>query len=624
MIEIQDPLNAYSVFPGPILLLAGPGTGKTYQIEKRILFLFTEMDADPDEVSVITFTTASALSMRTRLASKSKEAGVDKCPSIINTMHSLGNSIIGEVPEFFGLPTNYSVLANQEFKNVLMRDAARVEGFETDICTVVENCRTKGICKEGQSDLCTVCRQYRKILRSSGYVDYDDLIFLACRILNEKKDFATNFRRKTRYLLIDEYQDINEAQCNFIRLLSQGQEDGVFAVGDDDQSIYSFRGGDPKYIKDFESYFHQNPRIGKLSVSWRCPEHIALGARSVVENFYPDRVEKPSLSISDDLSINKKIIVHNLPSETYESNTVASICESAVKKNKSVIVLIPNKLYLQHIRETFLKRNIRYIYKTEPSKEGLTRYEYLMQWYLNQSDNAVTRYLLDLITNSYDELIASLPLSENSKQGCRTELSDNWANIWKELGEGENYYDIFTKRAGSVEEYPIENEIMSSCIEPIIKLMDRSKVGKRDNLPEFLFRTGQAVAPGISPKGFLREIEEWRIDRTISGLGGSFLPVEIYSLQSSKGLEADIVCVIGMSEQIFPKKDDNIEEKARLFYVAMTRAKQELHLFSCRTRSGGATFSKNSYSLKPSRFIESIPQEHKEIRYRKPAKKSKT
>lgn len=325
MIEIEDPLNAYSVYPGPILLLAGPGTGKTYQIEKRILFLFSELNADPDEISVITFTTAAAMSMRTRLANKSKEAGVDKCPSIINTMHSLGNSIIGEFPDFFGLPIDYSVLANQEFKTVLMSDAARIVGLETGICKAVENCRTKGNCKEDGSDICDVCRAYRTILRSSGYVDYDDLIFLACKLLAEQKEFATDFRKKTRYLLIDEYQDINEAQCDFIRLLSKDQEDGVFAVGDDDQSIYSFRGGDPKYIKNFESYFNQNPRIGRLSVSWRCPEHIALGARTVVENYYSDRAEKPPLTISDDISINEKIVVHNLPSEIYESNTVAKI-----------------------------------------------------------------------------------------------------------------------------------------------------------------------------------------------------------------------------------------------------------------------------------------------------------
>ena len=158
MIEIDDPLNAYSVFPGPILLLAGPGTGKTYQIEKRILFLFSEKHANPDEISVITFTTAAAMSMRTRLANKSKETGVDKCPSIINTMHSLGNFIIGEFPEFFGLPKDYSVLSNQEFKNVLMSDAARIEGLEPGICNAVENCRTKGHCIEDGSDVCNVCR----------------------------------------------------------------------------------------------------------------------------------------------------------------------------------------------------------------------------------------------------------------------------------------------------------------------------------------------------------------------------------------------------------------------------------------------------------------------------------
>ncbi|MBA2883229.1 superfamily I DNA/RNA helicase [Desulfosalsimonas propionicica] len=346
-----------------------------------------------------------------------------------------------------------------------------------------------------------------------------------------------------------------------------------------------------------------------------------MQARSVVETFCPDRAEKPPLTISEDISGNEKIIVHNLPSEIYESNTVANICESAVKNNKSAIILIPNKLYLPHIRETFLRRGIRYVYRTEPSKEGLTRYEYLMQWYSNPNDNAITRYLIDLITNNYDDLVGTLPLSEKGKNDRRKELSDYWADLWREVSDGITYYEIFTKRAKRVDEHPIENAIMSGCIEPIKNLMDSSKVGKRDNLPEFLHRTGQAVAPGVSPKGFLREIEEWRIDKTISALGGSFLPVEIYSLQSSKGLEADIVCVIGMSEQILPQGGDDIEEKARLFYVAMTRAKQQLHLFSCRSRSGGATFSKASFGLKPSRYIDSIPEKHKEIRYRKPAKK---
>ncbi len=138
---------------------------------------------------------------------------------------------------------------------------------------------------------------------------------------------------KNSFLLIDEYQDINEAQCDFIKLLSKGQEDGVFAVGDDDQSIYSFRGGDPKYIKDFESYYDGNAQIGRLSVSWRCPEHILLGARTVVEKYYSSRVEKPPLTFSGDISTNDKIIVHDLPSENYESNAVANICQAAVKKN---------------------------------------------------------------------------------------------------------------------------------------------------------------------------------------------------------------------------------------------------------------------------------------------------
>jgi DNA helicase-2/ATP-dependent DNA helicase PcrA len=421
--------------------------------------------------------------------------------------------------------------------------------------------------------------------------------------------------QNVKYLLVDEYQDINQAQCEFIQLLSKGQTEGLFVVGDDDQSIYSFRGGDPKFICDFETYYGKSAKIGRLSVSFRCPENILVGARAVVENFYPKRAFKPDLTFSEDIKINNKIVLYDTPSEESEALEIASISEKAVKQMRKVIIIIPTKNYFPPIRDALIQKGINYSYKADPSKDGLIRFAVMAKWVRLKQDNALMRYLLQLIVDNNDEVVNEMPLLSPNITGKRKEVASYLAKLWSEVNQNNDLYSEICKRSKDADRFPFENTLKTKCLDLIEQYVEGDICGKRKALPEFLKASGLMVAPGKNPKGFITEIDSWMIDVKASGMGGAYVPVEIYNMPSSKGLEAEVVCVVGMSKGLIPKDGDDIPEKARLVYVAMTRAQEELYLFSCRTRSGKRTYSRSTYQLEPSQFLDVINKSHMEIRY---------
>ena len=615
MVEIEDPLMAFSEFPGPILLLAGPGTGKTYQIEKRIEYLVDERGASPGEIAVITYTVAAARNMRKRLAEKEMLAP-DKTPEIINTMHSLGNSLIGKYTSFFGLPENYGVLSERVQRDVIMQDAAQIADVNSEAWKDTAECRGKGACDRDEDDAkCRVCDKYQEILKKCGLIDYDDQILLACRLLREKEKIAEEIRQDVKYLLVDEYQDINQAQCEFIQLLSEGQTEGLFVVGDDDQSIYSFRGGDPKFICDFETWYGESAKIGRLSVSFRCPEHIVAGARTVVEKFYPKRAFKPELTFSKDIGINNKIVLYDMPSEKFEAWKIACISEEAVKQMRKVIIIIPTKNYFPPIRDALIRRGINYSYKADPSKDGLIRFAVMVRWAGLKEDNALLRYLLQLIVDNNDAVVNEMPLSSPNITGKRKEVASYLATLWSEVSQDNELYSEISRRSEDGGRFPLEKTLKTKCLDLIEQYVQGERSGRK-SLPGFLEASGLMVAPGKDPKGFIREIDNWMIDVKASGMGGSYVPVEIYNMPSSKGLEAEVVCVVGLSKGLFPADGDDIPEKARLAYVAMTRAREELYLFSCRTRSGERTYARSTYQLEPSQFLDVIYERHMERRKR--------
>lgn len=606
MIEIKEPSESYKEFPGPILILAGPGTGKTYQLKKRIEFLINDLKADPSEIAVITFTKEAARNMIRKL--EEDNIPKEKYPKIISTMHSLGNSIIGTGYKLANLSKKYEILEDKNLRIILLKDATRISGFDIEKWKEADDCRRVGACiKDSSTEKCKICDEYGKILRKCSFIDYDDQIFLACEILRTNNEQKNIWKKRTKYLLIDEYQDINQAQCDLIQLLTNGQEEGLFAVGDDQQSIYSFRGGNPKYIIEFEKYFGNNIKIGKLSKSWRCSEHIILGARSMLEQYYKNGVKKPKPFFNNDFETENKIKFYDVPSHEYEAWKIANISKHKIKS--SVIkILIPNKNYLPAIKEALKKQGLDYKCKFSFNDEGLIRIGILADWLEDSNKSLKLRYILDLIINNHDDLVNNIEVVENNLKIKKRIASELISDLWSEVNKKNSLYKVINERTKNNTKYNIFIIELRKTLDEIIELFNKKEKNKKV-LSSFLKQCGLTIAPGTTPKGLIDEVKNWIDELMDYNITSTYKPIEIYTLQSSKGLEADIIFVVGVSERIIPDNKLDIEEQSRLFFVAMTRAKKELYLFSARKRSSKITYNK-SFQIKKSQFIDSIDNNH--------------
>ncbi|MHC5058244.1 MAG: UvrD-helicase domain-containing protein [Planctomycetota bacterium] len=213
---------------GPVLLLAGPGTGKTYRLARRIKHLVEERGVDPSEVMVITFTNAAAANMRRRISDEKKPeecVAADRRPSMICTMNSLGHRIVAENADRLGLPCPPEVLPDN-LERVLMGDAAQLVGDARALGEKnVYDCRRRGDCSQKESVVCRACEQYRSVLTACGKLDFQSQLFLACKLLREDEALLNSYRAMARHLLVDEYQDINASQFELIQLLSRDQSD---------------------------------------------------------------------------------------------------------------------------------------------------------------------------------------------------------------------------------------------------------------------------------------------------------------------------------------------------------------------------------------------------------------
>lgn len=218
-IESQsDPAIEY---PGPILLLAGPGTGKTFSLAKRIKYLVEKsMKVNPEIITAITFTGEAAANLRTELGDEDKEVFVpsERQPRWIRTMHSLGLEIVKASYRRLRLRKEFRIIADSEVLGILAADAASLSSLPRERAKTTIECRRLGNCRKSSDEKCTVCERYQAILRHQNSVDYDDLIFLAIQVLEDKQNASVidQFRFRTQHLLVDEYQDINAGQFKLI------------------------------------------------------------------------------------------------------------------------------------------------------------------------------------------------------------------------------------------------------------------------------------------------------------------------------------------------------------------------------------------------------------------------
>jgi DNA helicase-2/ATP-dependent DNA helicase PcrA len=608
-IEDVDPAL---MFPGPLALVAGPGSGKTTRMARRIKHLIENQGADPEGITIITFTREAARNMKERLTPPAKDGMPDvtlpleRHPSMICTMHSLGWKIIGENAERLGISQGYRVLPIH-LRKVLFEDAARLCGKDGTFGQQCADQKSK-IGKPANDDERKTFDAYRRILRACNAIDYDDQIILACQLLREHNDICKIWKNKATHLLVDEYQDINQSQLELIQLLSGPDASGLFVVGDDDQSIYGFRGAHPGYIRDFADHF-KGGKIIAIPDCFRCQPHVIGAAHGFIETFNRDRIKKPEPKcIKPEGPLVK---VHDTPSDTREAEIIASIIPEALHEG-DVLVLLPKIDYAEQLKAELRKRRIAFDAPSPQDSDVTLIFSALRDWLADVSNNLAFRELLDAITEGDILGIPGPRVRKPEKIAERERTVTKISSLWDSVFRGKSLREALREASQKDELYATLNKLAEELAQAV-----------GGSPTDFANRTFEALKPWPNSARMLEELSKSRADTHGPSDGDANL-VRIMTMRNSKGLEAESVFVIGLEEGAFPSgkpSDGRFEEEARLFYVSMTRAKKKLHLFHARKRSGGTTYKPESFAMKASPFIGGLPKKHCESQYHQSAAK---
>ena len=608
--------NDFHKLPGPLLLLAGPGTGKTYHLGKRIKFLVEELNVPPEHITVITFTAAAAKNLRDKISDMTKPdlyLPYKRQPTSIRTMHSLGYKILRENASSIGLEKIVSVITSDRLRSILVGDAAQLAGYDRDDGQGTTQCRQFGACKQSNEKKCHICSTYQGILRSCSAIDYDEQILLACDLLMKMPHLLAKYQTECRHLLVDEYQDINASQFELICLLSQGQRDGLFVVGDDDQSIYSWRGGSPEFIRRFREDFGDEARIETLGKSFRCHKHILEGSMSIVRDFDPKRLLKDDFDYY--VEEGPRILIHNTPSDQREAAIVRAIVERALP-SLDVLILFPHRGFAAAVAQELRNAGINFTAPMTLPGEGLPLISVLSTWVKNSHDSLAFREILEAFLDNPATGIPSKRVRKPQKREERENIFKKLSSLWGHVTRKEAP-SLWASLELERENDGLYSAIFSSFSD-IITLYNKAQ-----DPASFVAQVINTLVPWKQTEGFLEEVDNW-VEASGRWPGyGQGSNVQLMTLQGAKGLEAKIVCVIGLEDGILPRSDSSekdLAEQSRLMFVSMTRAIEELHLFHARKRSGGLIF-KSPYKqgeppdIQRSRFLDHIPDEHREERY---------
>ncbi len=603
--------DPYLEMAGPILVLAGPGTGKTYQLARRIQTLVDTHKVTPAEITVITFTREAALGMCAKLGDHDKAEYIEpaKRPKNIMTMHALGHRIINENAGKIGLEPDVLVVKDRLLREALMRDAALLVGLgEADGKQALDD-KERAITSP-RAETTKVLAKYSEILRACNAIDHDDQIAIACELLETHAPILEAYQAVARHLLIDEYQDINADQHRLIKALTGGQEGGLFAVGDDDQSIYGFRGGDPRYIRTFHTDYPSS-QILQLQTSRRCLKNILDCALSVVATYDSSRVAKVAPVYTE--TEPGLVKVWNCPSDAREAKLIAEAIYAKAANGEAAdfFVLVPNRNYAKTITIALTANGVAYenATSTESSSERDTLGT--VRGWLNQSSNLSARHVIELVLTAGTTGLLGRKVKKPEKLAAREAFLRDIAELWTPVLAG-------SKSLGESLE---EAATTKATVEEVSKLLDPIRQAHQaDAVPKFIAAVGGAFKIFLTIESFYKCLQF--LDDSPGALDATKGTVRILTFQSSKGLEADCVFIIGLEEGTYPSNASNVvktAEEARLIFVAMTRAKKELHLTHARKRTGASTYKPFSRQLTASAFVGCFPKGQSKERYVKSA-----
>lgn len=613
----EPQLEAVEHRENPLLILAGAGSGKTRVITTRIAYLIDQFGFDPSSILAVTFTNKAAAEMSERVHSM-----VDNANGVmIKTFHSFGAWLLRRNAGLLDMKSHFTIYDDDDvisllktiFENVPRNELRR---YSKDISRAKDDCLAPDDDLLGinpDPDFSEIYRLYESKLRDIGNADFGDLISLPVRLLRENEALKKRIRQKFQVILVDEYQDSNGAQFQLLKELA-GPDTWLAVVGDDDQSIYRFRGAEVKNILTFSESF-PGTKVIKLEENYRSTGNILNIASSVVSN-NSGRLGKTLWTRKESGKKGRLFYTENQLTE-------ARLCGENIINNgnyQNTAVLYRTNAQSREFESTFRKMNIPYrlvgtlsFYSREEIKDTVaflsflsnTRDEVAFRRIINKPSRGLGRVSQDkiyreLLSHSGDLLDASKSALKQMKGKGAAGLKEfcNTCDLLMEsLVESESlspFVDRVIRESGLLEFHRAQDEIDHSQkvqnLEELVTAADQYS-GGLDGLSEFLE---------------LIELDQAMLEEEESDSNR----VTLITMHNTKGLEFDRVFITGLEEGLFPRGDeytdsDEIEEERRLFYVSITRARKELFFTSTRRRMlYGRT--EDRY---PSRFLEELPEE---------------
>ena len=594
---------------GSILVLAGPGTGKTEVLTHRIAYLIAQKKLPPALILAITFSRKAASEMIDRLK---KFQGLEEIDLNVSTLHSESLrllNVLGESRKF--------LVADDESR-LLLRDAVDDLGLSNDwkalrtFETGIKLSKAGNHVPDDVTDpvLREVYKRYEELLDFNHAVDLDGLVLKVVRSSqsSNKDSSSIDF---AGHLLVDEYQDINEAEYNLIQLLAQ-KAASLFVVGDDDQSIYGWRGANPRMIRAFKQDF-KGSQVRILEKSHRCPGHILKSAYAIVSKD-PYCIQKSLCS-----SKGNGIPVHILLSKSW------------IVEALWIVNWMKNYLSKEHSRPTDIVVLSKSLSLAQPLAEQLRLARIAATFWrsgglLSDKDTMDILALLRLILDKEDNLALRRCLTTKTVSGIGNvagrqlrKLAEKYEKpLWEIVVNAKQFTELKRWRP-ALEDFAAKISTLETEVEALKPHETIRLIGKRLGVDQKvnvkrLLGIAQSMSEGSTLDDLFREINK---TRGVDLVGGGPEPeakeesVAIMSMHSAKGLGYKIVFILGMDQNIMPDLEQDECEQRRLCYVAMTRAKQELFLCHAKMRRGPAARGYSFYKL--SKFIFDIPKKHIDV-----------
>ena len=636
--------KAVQITEGPLLVVAGAGSGKTSVLTRRIAYLVAEKGIAPWNILAITFTNKAATEMRER---EHKLLGQQADSIWMSTFHALCVRILRRDAEKIGYTSNFSIADSAE-QLTLIKHIQKEQNINPKM---YEPRRILSAISNGKNDLLTpdaysasasspfekvtaqVYQEYQKRLKNDQIMDFDDLIMQTLVLFKTDPTVLHYYQNKFRYLLVDEYQDTNQAQYELCHALA-AQYKNICVVGDADQSIYGWRGANMENIMNFEKDYHDaGVQTVKLEQNYRSTGHILAAANAVITNNSNRKAKK----LWTDQGEGAKVTYYRAQSGDDEAHFIISKIQEEVKEKRrsyhDFAVLYRTNAQSRTVEESFVKSNVPYQivggHKFYDRKEIMDIMAYL-KLVANPSDSmsfnriintpkrgigpvSVNRFM-DFasdnnlsILGAFDHLnmsgVTARAAAKLSDFGAKLRDAINFAKDHSVTGLTEKILQDFGYTAALKAEHTIEAETRLENLDEFLSVTKRfdDEYEENDDSDE----TENALSDFLAEVSLLSDQDD---------LANNDDQVALMTLHAAKGLEFPVVFLVGMEDGLFPlsralMEDDQLEEERRLAYVGITRAKRELFLTNAYSRMMYGRMQNNP----PSRFLEEIDQDDLDI-----------